>query len=152
MSHSPLHTAAFIAMGLQMPAEPTVATFNEALDHWDGGCFELVDEATRYAPYIVALLDAGMVVTGGCPGIPEYEVAESFGAWFCQAIIAAPDSVTVPSAPSCLLKALQLVQAFFVQALESEGRMQYLDKLVDALLAVPYTGGDSHYSAYTVGG
>lgn len=138
-----LTTAAFIAMGLQLPFDYSPVQFNAALDHWDGGCLELVQEATRYAPYIVSLIEAGRAVAGAFPGVADYDISEEFGAWFCRAVLAAPEACTLPATFDCERKAIDLTLVFF-----SEVDGVDPSHLKAALVAVISHIGASSYRTY----
>lgn len=61
-------TASFMSLGL---CEGTGnGFFNRVLDHWDNGCYELIDRLTSYAPYACALIEAGYQSVGSFPAWP----------------------------------------------------------------------------------
>ena len=71
-------SGAFMAMALQG------GDFDKLMHTWDQGCYGLVDELVGYAPYLTALVQAVLDAAPNLdyPGVFDYEVSESFGAWF----------------------------------------------------------------------
>ncbi len=134
--------AAFIAMG--MNGAPL--HFNATLDTWDGGCLELIQEATRYAPYITALTTAGYEATGGVPGISEYEIAEEFGVWFIGQMGRMPEPLTVPKHEYCCGKLMELAVAFFANSVDAEGKPILAENVALALALAPEMSEPTSYA------
>ncbi len=121
-----LVVAAFMAVGMFENKN----NVNIALKKWDGGCYELVQQVVSFAPYTVALADAGIAyIVDGC-GLYEYDVAEGFGAWYVERIIEIGEAVTVPSWDECIERLKDLVLEFFKEGPDSSVRNEaYWDGL-----------------------
>ena len=131
-------TASFMSLGL---CEGTgKGFFDRVLDHWDSGCYELIEKLTSYAPYASSLIAAGYQSTGSCPGVADYEISEAFGVWFGQEILSADEAGTDPVAGLCQAKLLELTTTFFEQGMErpetATGKYERA-KLIEALADVP---------------
>lgn len=101
-------TAAFLMEGLHD------AGYDKCIEAWDKGCIELVSELAAYAPEIVRLCNAFAEIIGyEFPGVFDYEVSSSFGAWFGKQIIATGLAPSKESAHSELQK---LMLSFFMQS------------------------------------
>lgn len=109
-------TASFMSLGL---CEGTGnGFFDRVLDHWDNGCYELIDRLTSYAPYACALIEAGYQSVGSFPGVADYEISEAFGVWFGQEILSTDEAGMDPFAGLCQAKLLDLTMKFFEQGME----------------------------------
>lgn len=109
-------TASFMSLGL---CEGTGnGFFDRVLDHWDNGCYELIDRLTSYAPYACALITAGYESVGAFPGVADYEISEAFGVWFGQEILSTDEAGMDPDAGLCQAKLLELTIKFFEQGME----------------------------------
>lgn len=128
-------TASFMSLGL---CEGTGnGFFDRVLDHWDNGCYELIDRLTSYAPYACALIAAGYQSMGAFPGVADYEISEAFGVWFGQEILGTDEAGMDPVAGLCQAKLLELTTAFFVQGMDDTDTGRYeRAKLREALADV----------------
>lgn len=103
--------ASFMALG--MDALPAPGDMNAVLKHWDGGHLELVSRLSSYAPLCDRMIKTGFAIVGDLPGVTDYEIAEPFGAWFGEQVLAAPDAMTEPSPSACADKLRELTLEFF---------------------------------------
>lgn len=131
-------TASFMSLGL---CEGTgKGFFDRVLDHWDNGCYELIERLTSYAPYTCALIAAGYQSAGSFPGVADYEISEAFGVWFGQEILSTDEAGMDPEAGFCQAKLLELTTKFFEQGMDGvdtdTGKYER-DKLREALADVP---------------
>lgn len=92
-AHSAATTAAFMVMGFPRDDGPD-STMSRLLDAWGQGCLELVSEMTQYALYSEELLAARK--DQDFPGVYDYEVSESFGAWFAAYVRVHPRHAAPP--------------------------------------------------------
>lgn len=106
--------AAFISQGLF----PSPVEANKVLDHYDGGCTELVYQACAHAEYLERVNIAGFAFQQALgheiAGVYDYEVSEEFGAWFRKATLDLEPGHT-PSEKTCRAKIVGLAVAFFGQ-------------------------------------
>jgi hypothetical protein len=129
-------TASFMSLGL---CEGTGnGFFDRVLDHWDNGCYELIDRLTSHAPYACALIAAGYESMGAFPGVADYEISEAFGVWFGQEILSTDEAGMDPADALCQAKLLELTIAFFEQGIADASTADYeRAKLREALADVP---------------
>ncbi len=103
--------ASFMALG--MDSLPAPGDMNAVLAHWDGGHLELVSRLSNYAPLCSRMIQTGLAIVGDLPGVSDYEIAEPFGAWFGEQVLAAPEALTDPSPAACADKLRELTLEFF---------------------------------------
>ena len=120
-------TIAFMAIGSQAHPELTDLLGN------DVGHIEMITTLIEHAPYCERLYDAGILATGGCPGVFDYEVAEPFGRWFIEVSTLLNESVTLPSEEKCLAQLYTLALNFFSRGIESDSLKR---ALAESLAAV----------------
>lgn len=109
-------TASFMSLGL---CEGTgKGFFDRVIDHWDNGCYELIERLTSYASYACALIEAGFESTGASPGVADYEISEAFGVWFGQQILCSDGAGIDPDSMLCQAKLIDLTTTFFMQGMD----------------------------------
>lgn len=106
-------TAAFLNGGMLQRHIDLIPTGVHLLDHWGGGHLELVYELMEYADYCYHLADAGVAAVGDCPGVYNYEVAEAFGEWFADQVLAGEPNGHVPDRTACCAELRRLAFNFF---------------------------------------
>lgn len=78
--------AAFFTEGLND------AGYDNVIESWNRGAYELIQEITAYAPYLEGLLNAGHAATNEWgAGVFDYEVSSPFGSWFGLYVIEHPE-------------------------------------------------------------
>lgn len=101
--------AAFMMEGLRDHGDYTAL-----LDHWDRGCYELVDAMVGYVDFMVDTVTDAMGAMGedDMPGMLEYEVCSGFGLWYAKQIMDNAYSPE-PSKAACHEQIKELVFSFF---------------------------------------
>lgn len=107
-----LSIAAFISAGMHGSANK----LSHAVDHAGTGNLEFINAGISYAPYMHELAEAGYGVTGGFPGVLEYEVCERFGAMYVDETItngSDPEAPSIPVHAAMCRAARSMVFVFF---------------------------------------
>lgn len=94
--------------------------YDDVLQSWDQGCIELVSEVIAYAPRLKRLVEAAVRARDDSvsfPGVFEYEVCNSFGAWIAEKILEHGD---MPAASECMEWLAKAVIEFFSQCEDAE--------------------------------
>ena len=86
----------------------------EIIDTWGGGCVELVEYMTGFAPYLLSLCKEYEAKGYEFPGVFNYEVSAAFGTWFGKEVHGST-SGDLPSHEMCQNKCEELVREFFEQ-------------------------------------
>lgn len=84
--------AAFMAEGLRDN------DYQQVLASYSEGALELVQEITKYIPYLVDLIEEAESVVEDYPGVFEYEVTSCFGKWFGEEVLRTKEA---PSTEDC---------------------------------------------------
>lgn len=61
--------------------------YAKLLEHWNNGCYELVNELCNCASYFDTAAEPYVDSDCGFPGVFEYEVCNPFGIWFAEYIM-----------------------------------------------------------------
>jgi hypothetical protein len=101
-------TAAFISAGMHRD----VKQLDAAKELLGTGCFELVTTAVEYTEFVDMAYRVGGMVTGGHPGVFDYEVAEEFGVWYVDQV---RQHGAIPRNGTATAKIIDLAMAFFVR-------------------------------------
>lgn len=126
-------TIAFLAIGANGHANMFKLLGN------DVGHIEMITDIVEHADYVERLYEAGILASGGCPGVFDYEVAEVAGRWYIDNTTVVDGHVEQPTAEAFRDQLRQLAFDFFSKNWHDEtdalARVQKI-KLERALAAV----------------
>ena len=116
-------TASFMVIGMTSNDD---ALYDRLLNKWGKGCFELHYELCQYATLSEQIIDVIVRGDGGYdfPGVYDYEVSETFGAWFRQQLLADEDG-DAPDFEIAKAKLIDLACRFFAKGEEENEDMTY---------------------------
>lgn len=115
--------AAFMAEGLRDN------DYQQVLASYSEGGIELIQELTKYIPYLLDLIEmAETVVIDNYPGVFEYEVTSCFGKWFGEEILRTKHT---PSTEDCRQWLFVETLNFFSQELDENLKPALRQRLAD---------------------
>lgn len=113
LPHNLAITASFMAVGMTSNDD---TLYDRLLKHWGKGCYELHYELCRYAEVSERIIEVITRGDGGYDfhGVYDYEVSETFGEWFRNAILNHEDGDS-PDFETAEAKLIDLACRFFAQ-------------------------------------